>query len=88
MENGSSSKDPVAARKIANQALKGYYLVDGILFFEDSAVPGRCRMVVPTQLRRQVLLENHTQCSVCWTLWTKEVIATSQPAILLAGNEG
>ena len=60
MENGSLPEDPVAAKKIATQALKGYYLVDGILFFEDSAVSGRRRMVVPTQLRRQVLLENHS----------------------------
>ena len=60
MENGSLPKDPVAAKKIASQALKGYYLVDGILFFEDSAVPGRRRMVVSTQLRRQVLLENYS----------------------------
>ena len=60
MENGSLPEDPVAAKKIATQALKGYYFVDGILFFEDSAVSGRRRMVVPTQSRRQVLLENHS----------------------------
>ena len=60
LENGSLPEDPVAAKKIATQALKGYYLVDGILFFEDSTISERRRMVVPTQLRRQVLLENHS----------------------------
>ena len=59
MEHRSLPEDPVMAKKIATQALKGYYLIDGILYFEDSVVPGRQWMVVPTQLRRQVLLENH-----------------------------
>ena len=60
MGHGSLPEDPVAAKKVATQALKGYYLVDGILYFEDSTVPGRRRMVVPAQLRRQILLENHS----------------------------
>ena len=30
-----------------------------ILYYEDRAVPGRWRLVVPTHLRRQVLLDNH-----------------------------
>ena len=53
-------EDPVAAKKVVTQALKGYYLVDGILYFEDSTVPGRRRMVVPAQLTGQILLENHS----------------------------
>ena len=60
MGHGSLPEDPVAAKKVATQALKGYYLVDGILYFEDSTVPGRQRMMVPAQLRRQILLENHS----------------------------
>ena len=39
--------------------MKACYLVDGILYFEDSVIPGRRRIVVPTQLRKQLLLENH-----------------------------
>ena len=60
LENGSLPEDPVAAKKIATQALKGYYLVDGILFFKDCTVSERRRMVIPTQLRRPVLLENNS----------------------------
>lgn len=59
MGHGKLSEDPVTAKKVVTKALKGYYLIDGILYF-DSTVPGRQRMVVPTQPRRQVLLENHS----------------------------
>ena len=48
------------AKKIVTQALKGYYLVDNILYFEYSVIPGRRRIVVPAQLRRQLLFENHS----------------------------
>ena len=57
MEHRLLPEDPIMAKKIATQALKGYYLIE---YFEDSVVPGRQQMVVPTQLRRQVLLENHS----------------------------
>ena len=30
------------------------------VYFEDSVVPGRQRIVIPPQLRRQLLLENHS----------------------------
>ena len=33
--------------------------MDNILYFEDSVIPGRQQIVVPAQLRRQILLENH-----------------------------
>ena len=60
MEHRSLPEDPVTAKMIVTQALKGYYLVDGVLYFEDSVVPGRQRIVVPAQLRRHILLENHS----------------------------
>ena len=53
-------KDQVAAKKVVAQAVKVFYLLDGILYFEDSVVPGRRRLVVPSQLRRKLLLENHS----------------------------
>ena len=44
-----------------NIAKKGYFVVDGVLYFESSDVPGRRRLVVPEQLRDQVLAENHDE---------------------------
>jgi len=52
-------EDTVIAKQVISQAQKGYYAMDGVLYFEDSIVPGRCRIVVPAQLRKQLLLENH-----------------------------
>ena len=53
-------EDPVTTKKAAAQAVKGYYAVDGVLYFEDFLVPGRRRLVVPAQLRKKLLLENHS----------------------------
>jgi len=47
----------VAARRVAAQVVKGYYVIDEILYFEDSV--GRQQVVAPTQLRKKLLLENH-----------------------------
>ena len=60
LDHQALPQDPIMAKKIVTQALKGYYLVDKILYFEDSVVPSRRRIVVPAQLRRQLLLENHS----------------------------
>jgi len=59
LERQVSLEDPVAARRVAAQAVKRYYVIDGILYFEDSVVPGRRWVVAPTQLRKKLLLENH-----------------------------
>ena len=59
LEHKSLPENSALAKQIIIQVQKGYYIVDGILYFEDSVVPGRRRLVVPNQLRKQVLLENH-----------------------------
>ena len=41
LDHQALPQDPIMAKKIVTQALKGYYLVDKILYFEDSVVPGR-----------------------------------------------
>ena len=51
--------DTTAAKRVINQGHKGYYVIDGILYHEDAMMPSRRRLVVPTQLRDQVLMENH-----------------------------
>ena len=52
-------EDPKQTVQVVNLGKKGYYLVDGILYYESSDVPDRRRIVVPQHLRQQVLDENH-----------------------------
>ena len=52
-------EDPVVTRQVTSQAQCDYYILDGVLYFEDSIMPGWRRIVVPAQLKKQVLLENH-----------------------------
>ena len=47
------------AQHIAAIAKKGYFTLDGILYYESNEVPGRRRLVVPEQLRNKVVSENH-----------------------------
>ena len=51
--------DAIAAKRVVSQGHRGYYVVDGILYHEDATMPSRRRLVVPVQLREQVLTENH-----------------------------
>ena len=47
------------AQHIAAIAKKGYFTLDGILYYESNEVPCRRRLVVPEQLRNKVVSENH-----------------------------
>ena len=80
-------EDPAVARQVTSLAQRGYYILDGVLYFEDSIMPGRRRIVVPAQLRKQVLLENH-EAVFCRPFYTKEVDAACQSVLLLASDEG
>ena len=51
--------DTKEAQHIAAIAKKGYFVLDGILYYESNDVPGRRRLVVPEQLRDKVVTENH-----------------------------
>ena len=44
------------AKKVLRQGHRGYYVVDGISYHEDVIMPSRRRLVVPIQLRDQVLI--------------------------------
>jgi len=59
LESNRLPEDGVLAKHIVSQAVKGYCVIDGILYYEDGMVPNRRRLVVPTKLRRQILLDNH-----------------------------
>jgi len=56
LQDKALSEDSKQAVQVVNL---GYYLVDGILYYESSDVPDRRRIVVPHHLRQQVLNENH-----------------------------
>ena len=51
--------DPEVAKRITAQARKGYYLIDGILYFEEADMLDRRRLVVPQHLREKVMEEHH-----------------------------
>ena len=51
--------DGKEAQHTAAVAKKGYFVLDGVLYYESSDVPGRRRLVVPEQLRDKVVSENH-----------------------------
>jgi len=49
--------DDIAAKRVVSQGHRGYYVIDGIFYHEDAMMPSRRRLVLPTQLREQVLSE-------------------------------
>ena len=52
-------EDEVRRQKVLVSAQQGYYIVDGILYFESAEVPDRRRLVVPTHLRQRIVEEHH-----------------------------
>ena len=59
LEGKSLPKDAVEAKKTVIAANQGYFLVDGILYYESSDSPGRRRLVVPQYLWKAVLYKGH-----------------------------
>ena len=51
--------DSKEAKHMVAIAKKGYFVLDGILYYESSEVTGRRRLVIPQQLRDKVVSENH-----------------------------
>ena len=49
----------VRREKVLAAAQRGYYVVEGILYYESAEVPNRWRLVVPAHLHQQVVDENH-----------------------------
>ena len=51
--------DPTEAKVVLSQAKKGYYMVEGVLYFDGADMPDRRRLVVPKHLWEQILEEHH-----------------------------
>ena len=59
MEKKILPTDPKKKQHIAAIAKKGYFVLDGVLYYESNDVPGRRRLIVPEQLRDKIVTENH-----------------------------
>ena len=55
-------EDSSEAQQVLVQGKKGYYVVDNILYYEGTDMPGRRRLVVPNHLRERILDELHDSC--------------------------
>ena len=51
--------EPHDAKRVVNVAKKGYYVVDGILYYEGAEVCDQRCVVVPSHLRQKLLDEHH-----------------------------
>ena len=59
LEAKALPEDPQEACRVREQSKKGYFIVDGVLYHEDSSISPRRQLVVPEKLRDQVLEEEH-----------------------------
>ena len=59
LDDESLPSDPSEAKEVVNQSQKGYYLIDGVLYYEGTDMPDRRRLVVPSHLRDRVIDEHH-----------------------------
>ena len=50
---------PMRRQKVLTTAQQGYYVIDGMLYFESAEVPDRRRLVVPTHLHKRIVDEHH-----------------------------
>ena len=59
LENRVLPKDPLEIKRVVTLANKGYFLISGVLYYENPDVPGRKRLVVPKHLQGALLDEYH-----------------------------
>ena len=59
LETKELPSDTTEAKVVLSQAKKGYYMVEGVLYFDGADMPDRRRLVVPKHLRERILTEHH-----------------------------
>ena len=59
LETKELPSDPIEAKVVLSQAKKGYYMVEGVLYFDGADMPDCRRLIVPKHLREQILEEHH-----------------------------
>jgi len=53
------TKDPTEVKVVLSQAKKGYYIVEGVLYFSGTDMLDHRRLVVSNYLRKEILDEYH-----------------------------
>jgi len=59
MEYLECKQSAIRREKVLAAAQRGYYVSQGILYYESAEVPNRQCLVVPAHLHQQVVNENH-----------------------------
>ena len=59
LEDKQLPDDAVESKRILNTASLGYFMMDGVLYYESADTTGRRRLIVPTHLQEAVLDEAH-----------------------------
>ena len=59
LEYKALPEDPQEACRVRQQSKVAYFIVDGVLYHEDTIISPRRQLVVPEKLRDQVLDEEH-----------------------------
>ena len=62
LRGGTLPEDSSEAQRVLVQGKKGYYVVDNILYYEGTDMPGRRHLVVPKHLRERIVDEHHDSC--------------------------
>jgi len=83
LERKELPEDQKQGLRILTIAKKGYFVLDGVLYFESSDVPGWRRLVVPETPGSSRIL----QSVICRTLFSKEDLTKIEIVFLLARYE-
>ena len=59
LESKQLPEDAAESKVIVNAANHGYFMLDGVLYYESADTPGRRRLVMPAHLQEAVLNEAH-----------------------------
>ena len=87
LEERDLPTDYKEAKHIAAIVKKGYFVLDGILYYDSSEVPSRRYLVIPQQLRDKVVFKNHNAIFSGHFLVKKLDVIKIETIFLLARNE-
>ena len=62
LKDGTLPQNSGEAQRVLIQGKKGYYVVDGILYYESSDLPERRRLVVPKHLQERIIDDHPDSC--------------------------
>ena len=87
LEHQTLPEDSAVAKQVLGQAQKGYYILDGVLYFEDSVHGTWTEKDCSTNsVKEEVAVRKSWGC-FCRPFCSKEADAASQSVILLATDE-